>query len=110
MENKLGNLDQRVTTIENSCSFISNEFDAQKAQLTQTQTQLKSLESKCAIMKKHIEEYDSKEEAINEKLVDLESRSMRKNLMFYRIDETNDPANENCEALVKKTQSRRPEN
>ena len=101
MENKLGNLDQRVSTIENSCSFISNEFDAQKDQLAQTQAQLKTFESKYATIKKHIEEYDSKEELINEKLVDLESRSMRENLMFYGIPETNDTANENCETLVK---------
>ena len=49
-------------------------------------------------MNETIQKHERNRETMNEKLLDLESRSMRENLMFYGLPESTP---DNCEQLVK---------
>ena len=106
IESKLGNLETRVQSCETSCEFISKEYDNQKTNIKTTETVVKQLERKCDDLKTQInnqsKQYDQQYEKNFTKMIDLESRSMRENLIFYGIPETNSPEiKESCENLVK---------
>ena len=92
LETKVNSMDIKVNDVEDSCKFISSENDDRKKELEKTKTELKSLKSNC----KTLEDKNSKLET---KVVDLESRSMRENLLFYGIPEGG--PQENCEILIK---------
>ena len=80
LETKVNSMDIKVNEVEDSCKFITSENDDRKKELEKTKTELKSLKSNC----KTLEDKNSKLET---KVVDLESRSMRENLLFYGIPE-----------------------
>ncbi|KAH3778796.1 hypothetical protein DPMN_180267 [Dreissena polymorpha] len=98
LEVKLTCIDKRVTSVENSCAFISTEFESQKAHISNIQKEITSLETQRTKMERQLEDYSTREEYINDKLSDLESRSMQENLMFYGFDESKE---EDCEVIVK---------
>ena len=85
-------MDIKVNDVEDSFKFISCENDDRKKELEKTKIELKSLKSNC----KTLEDKNSKLET---KVVDLESRSMRENLLFYGIPEGG--PQQNCEILIK---------
>ena len=73
-----------------SLSVVKNED--RKKELEKTKTELKALKSNCKIL-------EDKNSTLKTKVVDLESRSMRENLLFYGIQEGR--TQENCEIFIK---------
>ncbi|MEW8547532.1 MAG: hypothetical protein AB2693_28835 [Candidatus Thiodiazotropha sp.] len=92
LETKMKSLDTRLIANEKSCEFISSVNEQNKTELKATKDELSEMTKSC----KQLEKETS---SMKEKLVDLESRSMRENLMFYGIPEAG--RDENCEELVK---------
>ena len=92
MENKVGD-------VEASCSFISAENDDRKKDLSKAKSEIASLKGKCENLEKNTQSYMDKSAKLEAKVIDLESRSMRENLLFYGIPEGG--PEENCENLVK---------
>ena len=98
MESKVQTLNQKVTACETSCQFISNETENQRDELKTAKNEIKQLKKTCETMTENVKQQQQQKEALNDKLVDLESRSMRENLLFYGLKEDTD---EDCEAIVK---------
>lgn len=92
LETKVNAIDIRVDGVEKSCTFMSDENDDRKKELEIARGEIKSLKTSC----KTLEDQNAKLES---KMTDIESRSMRENLLFYGIPEAGE--NENCEQLVK---------
>ena len=61
---------------EESCKFISQENDDRKKELKKATSEIKTLKSSS----KSLEDKNAK---LERKMIDLESRSMRDNLLFY---------------------------
>ena len=106
LEEKLSTIDTRVTDVENSCSFVNEKYETQKTEIQNTkdtiktvQDQCKQLEDKQEEMKVHTENLSK----IDSKMLDLESRSMRENLMFFGIaeEEGDDDSTEDCFDKIK---------
>ena len=93
LEEKVKSLDTRVDQVEASCAFISNDSDDRRKETEKAKGEIKPLKERC----KDLEDSSSK---YLDKITDLESRSMRDNLMFYGIPESD--GEEDCELLVKK--------
>ena len=70
---------------------ISSDNDDRKKELEKNKTELKSLKSICRTL-------EDKNSKLETKVVDLESRSMRENLLFYGIPE-GEP--QDCEILIR---------
>ena len=103
MEKKIGSLETKITEVESSCSFLSKEYDRQRIELKEAKTAIKNLQKSCEDFENKANELTREKDRNNDKLLDLESRSMRENLVFYGIPETvaTDGIQESCENLVK---------
>lgn len=105
LETKVGTVETKVNNCEASCNFLSEKYQTQKKELENARTELKSaktevtgLKSRCDAIEVKSREHQAESSKFQRKLYDLESRSMRENLVFNGLPET---ANENCEFLVK---------
>lgn len=98
LDTKVTHIETRVTDVENSCSFINDKHEKQTNELKHAQTEVKNLQSSCKDLEENMKSLKSEKDGMRTKLIDLESRSMRENLMFYGIQEV---PSENCEHLVK---------
>ena len=90
LEEKLTQIDTRVTDVENSCSFVNEKYDTQKAEIQSTKANIKAVQDQCKQLEDRQKEMKAQTESINKidsKILDLESRSMRENLMFFGVDE-----------------------
>ena len=100
LETKVNHIEPRVTEVENSCSFTSNENDIRKKELEKVKSEIVKLKYDCSSMKSEADILRQKNANFMEsKVTDLESGSMRQNLLFYGIPEKGQ--NEDCEELVK---------
>ena len=93
MEIKMQGLDTRVTETEKSCTFVSNMSEANKNELKTAKESLSKLQKSCKDLEKESNDLKQKNAALDAKVIDLESRSMRENLMFYGIKEGGDAEN-----------------
>ena len=99
LEVKVNSIEPRVTEVEKSCSFISRENDDRKKELDRARTEVSKLRIDCISMQSDANSLRAKNAGLELKVTDLESRSMRDNLLFYGITEKGQ--HENCEGLVK---------
>ena len=91
-------IDKSVNEVEGACSFISRENDDRKKELQTAKSEISKLKEKCECMEKNTSDYAQQNAKLESKVSELESRSMRDNLMFYGITEMQ---NEECEQLIK---------
>lgn len=107
LELKVTNLEAKSTEAEKSLTFMSNEYENQKTALNHSKKQIDKLEAMCTKLKTSISEQEKEDSKMQDKLLDLESRSMRENLIFYGLGESEIsspgelPEPSNCEALVR---------
>ncbi|MES9880359.1 MAG: hypothetical protein ABW185_05695 [Sedimenticola sp.] len=99
LETKVSTIDTSVIEVEESCSFINTESEKQKLCTEKTKSDLKTLQKTCHKLEENIKQYESQNAQLESKYTDLEARSMRDNLLFYGIPESDQT--ENCEQLVK---------
>ena len=98
LETKVKNNDARVTEVEQSNQFISNEFEETKKKLTSASAEIKKLSTRCTDFEETVSKLETQNIILEEKSNDLESRSMRENLLFHGFDESN---GEECEQVIK---------
>jgi uncharacterized coiled-coil protein SlyX len=107
METKVTVLESKVNEFEKSISFIDTSVDESKTDLTKAKDDLKKMKKLCDDMQTTVSDYQKREETHVEKILDLEARSMRDNLIFYGLEEPQKPKQgekpkpDNCEELVK---------
>ena len=99
LEVKMQTLESRLSDNEKSCQFISNMNEQNQKAIQTNKDELKNVKKRCNEVEKDTKSIKSSNQKLESKVDDLESRSMRENLMFYGIKEEGD--NENCEDLVK---------
>ena len=99
LETKMASLETRLTANEQSCQFISDANEQNKNELKQAKENILNLQTKCTGLQKDTKTLKQEHENFDSKLVNLEARSMRDNLMFYGIPEGGE--HEDCEKLVK---------
>ena len=85
-------MDTRLITNEKACEFVAKEHEQSKTEMKAAKGDMKNIKQTC-------EKLEREANSMKEKMVDLESRSMRENLMFYGIAEQG--KDEDCEQLVK---------
>jgi len=94
---KVSDMDQKIVTIERKMTDLekSREFDSSiLADLTKKQKEMDSLLSK---MKRCDEQQNHRESNLQREVTDLKCRSMRDNLLFYKLPEGK---NEDCASTV----------
>ena len=99
LETKMKTMETKVSECEKSSTFISGEFEKTKDQLKSANEDVKRLNSKCKDFESVIKTLETKNKTLEDKTNDLEFRSMRENLLFHGIEESQ---NENYELLVKR--------
>ena len=99
LELKVNSIEPRVTEVEKSCSFISYENDNRKREVESARAEVQKLKSDCSNMQADTNFLRARNATLEAKVTDLESRSMRDNLLFYGIREQGQL--ENCEQMVK---------
>lgn len=89
MERKIGTVEAKMVGVGSSCSFINDESETQRKNVNDAKTDIKTLQQQCNSFAETADSFHRDKEKINEKLTDLESRSMRDNLIFmaYRKEE-----------------------
>ena len=98
LENKVEAMESKLVNCEKSCSFLSKEYDTQKKDLSAAKTNISTLQKRCTELESKCQDYENKSSKMHSKLLDLESRNMRENLVFHGIPEN---VSENCEEIVK---------
>ena len=91
IEKKVNVLETKVNEIESSRQFDSGTLD----NINKKQKEVDSMISK---LKKA--EQEAKENDLNAKILDMQCRSMRDNLMFYKIPEERNETDDDCEEKV----------
>ena len=99
LETKVHTIDSRVITVEKSCAFMDGENDDRKKELKAAKTEVTSLKSRCETLENKNKNYMEQCAKLGSKVTDLESRSMRDNLLFYGVPEGGNT--ENCELMIK---------
>jgi archaellum component FlaC len=90
IDNTVKNMDDRIKALETSRQFDSESIEELKSEVKK-QSDLASEVSK---IQSHCEQ--SKRD-----LLDLQTRSMRDNLVFFNIPENDDPSAEDCKTVIK---------
>ena len=112
MEKTLNNINRKVESLETkinqvertadgcvkSCEFLNTAYEEQKNELKNAKTTVGSLRKQCEDLEKRATECEALKDKFQNKLYDLEARSMRENLLFIGIEETE---NEDCSLKVK---------
>ena len=99
LESKMKTMDTRISETEKSCQFSASESESNKKDIKTAKDDIKHLKKSCDSFNKTSKELSEKGVEIDKKLCDLESRSMRENLMFYGIQEGGEK--EDCGMKVK---------
>ena len=90
LELKITTIDTGVTEVEKSCIFVSEQYENQKLDIQRAKDNIKAVQDQCKQLEGRQKELDKHTESISKidsKLLDLESRSMRENLMFFGTEE-----------------------
>lgn len=100
METKIKKLDTRVSDTEKTCEFIANENETRGIELKRAKDDIKLVKKSCERLENASQELKSQKAELDAKVIDLETKSMRDNLMFYGINEGGE--GEDCVKLVKR--------
>ena len=98
LETKVGGMETRLNDVEEACNFISGQNDSNTNGLSKAKSDIENLTKMCKTVENKAKSLQDEKIALESKVLDLECRSMRENLLFYGIAEK---TGENCENLVK---------
>ena len=99
LETKIKSLDMRMTENEKLCQFTAAESESNQKDLKSTRDDIKQIKKNCQNLKNNTNTLSEQSAELDTKLIDLEMRSMRDNLMFYGFPEGGNT--ENRDELVK---------
>lgn len=94
----MSHIESKVTEVKKPCSFINNAHEKHVCGLRKPQPEVYSLEKSCKTLESNIITLSTDKDQLKYKVNDLETRSMRENLMFYWLRETR---SEDCDAEIK---------
>ena len=91
-------MDTRLTRVEESCTFMSDQYDSHKADINTAKERVDTLKHTCETLEDIVSHLSKEKSQLEDRLTDIECRSMRENLLFHGIAEKD---NENCESIIK---------
>lgn len=100
IDEKTNTLDKRVAhdSMEESCSFLSTQHDQQATTLKEAADEAKCLTDSCKSEGKTYKIYNNFFDYLKIRMIEIETRSMGENLIFYGIIEQE---SDKCETMVK---------
>ena len=98
LDNKVCAMDSRLTTVEGCCSFISDQFEVQKNEIKNTQDGIMNTKQQCSELERKMNNLKQENVILHDRLTNVETRSMRENLLFNGLSETQ---GEDCEDVVR---------
>ena len=98
LESKVEGMEGQLKSCEKACDFLGKQYDDQKNELKTAKSNISGLQKRCNDLEVTCKDYEIKASKTHKKLLDLESRNMRENLVFHGLPEN---VSENCEAVVK---------
>jgi len=103
LEIKVTSIDNRVTEVENSCKYMVQSFDQQTTELKAAKETVAKIDKRCNNLGCSISTLQEENTSLKNKILDLENRSIRNNLMFWELPETeNRDRPEICDETVKR--------
>ena len=100
VENTVKNLQTQMKDYDESINSYSNMYDEFTTKSSDTNKKLKNMETRFRNMEQKIDNIDKNIQETNERLTDVRWRSMRENLLFFGIRESDIPG-ENCKITIK---------
>jgi hypothetical protein len=100
LELTVKSLDERTLENEKLCSFLADTHDVMTKDLKNATEMMKSMNIKCNRLEAEMKTITKEKYNMDEKLIDLERKSMSHNLVFYGLPEQD---GEICETLIKET-------
>lgn len=94
-------LNCKVNDLEKSCETISSFFDHFKSQSSKADTDLKHIQHENSVLKEEINSLNSKYAKVQDELLDLKTRSMQENLLFFGLCEAPRGQQENTESKLR---------
>ena len=91
-------MEGQLKNCEKACEFLGKQYEDQKNELKAAKSNISSLQKRCNDLEDTCKDYEMKASKTHKKLLDLESRNMRENLVFHGLPEN---VGENCETVVK---------
>ena len=98
LETKVEVMEGQMKNCEKACDFLGKAYEDQKNELKTAKSNISGLQKRCDDLEDTCKDYETKASKTHKKLLDLESRSMRENLVFHGLREN---VSEDCEAVVK---------
>ena len=98
LESKVEGMEGQLKNCEKACEFLGKQYEDQKNELKAAKSNISSLQKRCNDLEDTCKDYEMKASKTHKKLLDLESRNMRENLVFHGLPEN---VGENCETVVK---------
>lgn len=87
IDQKVKSLETKSTETENGLSFMSNQFEKQKGEIAKLQEKIPKMETAYKKIETKDTERKINQEKTQDKLCELEARSMKSNLIFYGLNE-----------------------
>ena len=104
LENKIMECNKTISELQESRNFDSKVCDEIKKVQNNVKDQLSAILKENEIITTNMKKMDNDKGRLNETILDLQSRSMRDNLLFYGFTECRDRderSTENCEEKVR---------
>ena len=98
LDTKVSSMEAVVNNCEKSCTFLSATYETQSKDISEAKKTVSNLKKQCDDLDKQVKEQTKSKKKLESKVIDLEARSMRENLLFNGIPESE---SENCEVKVK---------
>lgn len=94
-------LRQKMVEMEKSCATISDMFDTFKVKTSESESNIKALQIENAQLRSEITNISSKQTKVFEDLLEVKTRSMQENLLFFGIAEPPPGINDNVEMKLR---------
>jgi DNA repair ATPase RecN len=85
---KLDSIDTRVKTVESDLKSVKESIEFAHAEIRELKKDNETRKKTDETTKERIEKLEKENEILNKSVIDLKSRSMRDNLIFYNIPES----------------------
>ncbi|KAH3777192.1 hypothetical protein DPMN_178628 [Dreissena polymorpha] len=96
LEMKVKEIDCRVQHTETCAKFLGSKLDEKAEGLSNINSKIKQINKSCTHLEEQYRALEALEKKTEAKLLDLETKSMRNNLVVYGVPEATSAGTEDC--------------
>ncbi|KAH3818260.1 hypothetical protein DPMN_119862 [Dreissena polymorpha] len=100
LEIKVSDIDKRVADTEHAATFITAQYEDTSTALKEATTRIKTLNDVCNSLDTKVKTLSDEKSKTENKLMELEMKTMKDNLVFYGLPEASPGTREDCKATV----------